>query len=94
MGLLEEIAYEGVRFPAPLIMLRKVLFTLDGLLHDVAGPNVGMEFVIIRRTLQNWLANAASFGSPLHLKDWARLQLSGLLYGVRLCAQGAQRVLE
>jgi ubiquinone biosynthesis protein len=90
MRLVERIAYEGVRFPAPLIMMRKVLFTLDGILHDVAGPSVGMEFVIVGHVLQNWMARFASFGSPLQLRDWIRVQFSTLLYGARLWVQAAE----
>ncbi len=96
MRLLEQIGYAGVRFPAPLIMLRKALFTLDGILHDIKGPNVGMEFefVIVRHVLQNWMANLANFGLPLYLRDWARVQFSTLLYGARVWVQGTQRMLE
>lgn len=94
MRLIELIAYEGVRFPAPLIMLRKVTFTLDGILHDIAGPDIGMEFVIARHILQNWAANFKSIGSPLSLNDWITLQLSTLLYGSRLWVQWAQTRLE
>jgi len=94
MRLLERIAYAGVRFPAPLIMMRKVTFTLDGILHDIAGPNLGMEFVIARHVLQNWMAKFADFGSPLHLRDWIRVQFSTLLYAGRWWVQAAQRGLE
>jgi len=94
MHLVERIAYKGVRFPAPLIMMRKVLFTLDGILHDIAGPSVGMEIVIARQALQNWMAKFADFGSPLHLRDWIRVQFSTLLYAGRLGVQAAQRGLE
>jgi ubiquinone biosynthesis protein len=90
MRLVERISYEGVRFPAPLIMMRKVLFTLDGILHDIAGPSVGMESVIVGHVLQNWMARFASFGSPLHLRDWIRVQFSTLLYAGRLWMQAAQ----
>jgi ubiquinone biosynthesis protein len=94
MRLVEQIAYAGVRFPAPLIMMRKVLFTLDGILHDIAGPSVGMEFVIVRRILQNWASKVANFGAPLQLRDWAWVQFSTLLYAARVWVHGAQRMLE
>ena len=37
MRLLDRLALGGVRFPAPLLLWRKALFTLDGILHEVAG---------------------------------------------------------
>ena len=94
MRLLEQIAYEGIRFPAPLIMMRKVLFTLDGVVHDIAGPNVGMGLVIARRILQNWVSKLANFGAPLQRRDWTRVQLSTLLYGARIWVQGMQNLLD
>ena len=37
MRLLERIAMKGIRFPGSLVMLSKVMFTLEGLLADVGG---------------------------------------------------------
>src|SRR5581483_8557545 len=48
MMLLDEIALAGVHFPPQLFLFRKVLFTLDGVLHDVAGHEVRIDEVIIR----------------------------------------------
>ena len=39
MRLLDRIGMEGVRFPAALVLLRKVMFTLDGVLNDIAGES-------------------------------------------------------
>lgn len=94
MHLVERVAYEGIRFPAPLIMLRKVLFTLDGILHDIAGSEVALEAVLARHALRNWLRNFTSFGSPLYLPDWARVQFSFLLYASRMWMQSAQAALR
>jgi len=93
MRLVEQIAYEGIRFPASLIMLRKVLFTLDGILHDIAGPNVALDFVIVRHLLRTWAANLPTFGFPLSLQDWALVQFSTLLYSPRSWMQRAQTLL-
>ncbi len=93
MHLLERIAFAGVRLPAPLIMLRKVLFTLDGIQHDIGAPDVGMVSIIARQGLHRWTANWKALGSPLSLRDWALVQSSALLYGGRLWVQWAQSVL-
>jgi len=93
MALLERIAYEGVHFPAALIMLRKMTFTLDGILHDVAGRNASMEFVIARRILRDWTAKFENFGAPLSWRDWLLVQCSLFLCGGRLWVQWAERKL-
>jgi ubiquinone biosynthesis protein len=85
--LLEDIAFKGVRLPAPLIMLRKVLFTLDGIQHDLGAGEVGMASIMTRQGLQSWLSNRQSFGSPLSLRDWMGVQWSTLFLGGRLCWQ-------
>ena len=69
MMLLDELALQGVRFPSALFMFRKVLFTLDGVLHDVAGPNVRMDRVIAREFLARCVASFGVFHEPLDLKD-------------------------
>lgn len=90
MSLVDRLALGGVRFPAPLIMLRKVLFTLDGILHEIAGPDVEMDFVIARYVVQNWMKDFTAFPSPLSVADWIAVQSSALFYGGRLWLQWAQ----
>ena len=92
--LLENIALKGVRLPAPLIMLRKVLFTLDGVQHDIRGPEVSTVSIIARQATQRWLTSWEAFGSPLSLRDWLAVQSSTLFYGSRVCWQGAQALLD
>lgn len=94
MRLVERLAYQGVRFPAPLIMLRKVLFTLDGILHDIAGGNANLEFALARHAMRSWTTNLGALGFPLFPADWLRLQSSALFYGNRVWLQGALRVLQ
>jgi ubiquinone biosynthesis protein len=86
MRLLDRLALEGVRFPPGLMMFRKVLFTLDGILHDINAPDVHMDFLIARRLLSLW-------GAPLSLFDWIGIEASALLYGGRLWVQWAQAAL-
>jgi ubiquinone biosynthesis protein len=74
MMLLDELALEGVRFPAALFLFRKVLFTLDGVLHDVAGHDVRIDQVIAREFLTRAIASLGLFHAPLKAADlWSIL---------------------
>jgi hypothetical protein len=91
MRLLERIAMKGVKFPAPLIMLSKVVFTLDGVLADIGGSDAGMGFSISRHIAEHWLRHRNAFRLPLRSRDVITLQCSALLYTPRLwlkCEQG------
>jgi ubiquinone biosynthesis protein len=94
MLLLESLAMKGVKFPGPLIMLSKVMFTLDGILGDVGGSSKGMGFTIARHVAQHWIANRKEFRSPLMTRDWITLQCSALLYTGRLWLQCEQAILD
>jgi|CZLA01.1.fsa_nt_gi ubiquinone biosynthesis protein len=96
MLLLERLAMKGVKFPGPLIMLSKVMFTLDGILGDVGGSSSGMAFgmTIARHVAQHWIKNRKEFRSPLKTRDWITLQCSALLYTSRLWLQGEQAILD
>ena len=69
MMLLDELALKGVRFPSALFMFRKVLFTLDGVLHDVAGPEVRMDQVIACQFVTRCVGSLGVFHEPLNVKD-------------------------
>ena len=73
MRLLDRIALEGVSFPAALFMFRKILFTLDGVLRDVAGEDVRIDRVMAREFLTRWLASFGLFHAPLAWADLARV---------------------
>src|SRR5581483_2139447 len=94
MNLLERIAFAGIRLPISLVMFRKALFTLDGILHDIGAPDFSIESVIGRHILQNWLTNWKGLGLPLSLADWMFVQCSALLFPGRLLLQGAQNMLQ
>ena len=96
MVLLERIAMKGIKFPGPLVMLSKVMFTLDGILGDVGGSSKGMGFglTIARHVAQHWIKNRKEFRSPLKTGDWITLQCSALLYGSRLWLRGEQAILD
>ena len=94
MRLLERIAMKGVRFPGALVMLSKVMFTLDGILHDVGGADSGMGFTIARHVARHWLSDRKSFRSPLKTGDWVTLQCSAFLLASRLWLRGEQAILD
>jgi ubiquinone biosynthesis protein len=94
MRLLERIAFKGVKFPAPLIMLSKVMFTLDGVLADIGGSDAGMGFTVSSHIAQYWLNHRKAFRSPLMSKDLITLQCSALLYTTRLWLRCEQRLLN
>jgi ubiquinone biosynthesis protein len=85
MRLLDRLALEGIRFPSGLMMFRKVLFMLDGILHDIAAPNLHMDMILARHMLAR---------SPLGIVDWIGVEASALLYGGRLWVQWAQSALS
>jgi predicted unusual protein kinase regulating ubiquinone biosynthesis (AarF/ABC1/UbiB family) len=83
MNLLDHMALNGVRFPAVMAMFRKVIFTLDGVLYDIAGPGVRLDNIIARDYLTRWLASYGTFLAPLSLKDWFNIQRSAVDYGFK-----------
>ena len=94
MRLLERVAIKGIKFPASLIMLSKVMFTLEGLLIDIAGPQSGMGFALARQIAQHWLSNRAAYRSPITTQDWFVLQCSALLYTGRLWLRWEQQMVD
>jgi ubiquinone biosynthesis protein len=83
MRLLDKIALEGVRLAAPLFLFRKSLFTLDGVLRDVAGSEVRMDIAIMRHFLTRWAASFGLFYSPLRASDVLSLEWNALMYPAR-----------
>jgi predicted unusual protein kinase regulating ubiquinone biosynthesis (AarF/ABC1/UbiB family) len=94
MRLLEEVAFQGIRFPAPLIMLSKVLFTLDGILEDIGGDRASMGMVLARHIARRRLTAPATLASPLTASDWITVQCSALLCGGRLWIKGEQAIVD
>jgi ubiquinone biosynthesis protein len=86
MLLLDEIALQGVRFPATLAMFQKALFTLDGVLHDIAGSDVSISYLIVRDFVIRLLVSFGLDHPPLSISDLMAVERSGLLYPTRLGA--------
>ena len=93
MRLLEDVAFQGIRFPAPLIMLSKVLFTLDGILEDIGGDRASMGMVMARYVARHLMA-PGTVASPLTPADWLMVQCSAMLCGGRLWVKTEQAVLD
>jgi ubiquinone biosynthesis protein len=83
MRLLDEIALAGVHFPTSLFFFRKSVFTLDGVLQDVAGANIRIDYVIVREFLTRCLGSFGMFHAPLQLKDFAAVEWQALLLPAR-----------
>jgi ubiquinone biosynthesis protein len=83
MRLLDRIALEGVHFPPSLFLFRKIVLTLDGVLFDVAGPDVRIDEVIAREFLTRCAASLGVFHAPLQWKDIAAIEWNALLYPLR-----------
>jgi hypothetical protein len=94
MRLVERVAINGVKFPSSLIMLSKVMFTLEGILGDIVGADTGMGFPLARHVAQHWIAHRSAFRSPLMTRDWFALQCSALLYTSRLWLQWERALLN
>jgi hypothetical protein len=94
MRLLEDVAFQGIRFPASLIMLSKVLFTLDGILEDIGGDRTSMGMVMARHIARRRLMHPAAFASPLTAGDWIKVQCSAVLCSGRLWIKGEQAIID
>ena len=94
MRLLERVAIKGVKFPSSLIMLSKVMFTLEGILGDIVGSDTEMGLTLARQVARRWLSNRTAFRSPLMTRDWLTLQCSALLYTSRLWVRWEQAILN
>jgi predicted unusual protein kinase regulating ubiquinone biosynthesis (AarF/ABC1/UbiB family) len=94
MRLLQRTAGKGIRFASSLIMLSKVLFTLDGVIADIRGSGVSMAYAVARHGLQSWLTIGSKAGLPLTLRDLMKVQCSAMLYSGRLSIKLEQTVLD
>lgn len=94
MRLLETVAIQGVKFTGPLIILSKVMFTLEGVLGDIVGADTDVGFSVARHITMHWLSHLAEFRSPLLKRDWITLQCSALLFLSRVGIRWQQTMLD
>jgi hypothetical protein len=66
-----------------LYIFRKSVFTLDGVLQDVAGANIRIDYVIVREFLTRCLGSFGLFHAPLQFKDFAAVEWQALLLPAR-----------
>jgi ubiquinone biosynthesis protein len=81
MRLLDRVGMEGVRFPGALVLIRKTLFTLEGVLRDVAGVDVRLDMIVARSFAANWLTRRGALPGPLTLDDLLAIERSAFFYG-------------
>ena len=84
MHLLHDVAIQGIRFPAALLMFRKATFTLDGVLEDVAGEPVRMDAAVARYALAHWTETTATLWRLLSPGDWLAVHWSAVTLPSRL----------
>ncbi len=101
--LLDGLAFGGIQFPAELLMFRKVMFTLEGVLHDL-DPDLNMDVVLGRYALQLMTAEVPkrllrpftdttqTFRTHLSNYDLTLLVFSLPLLGNRIWLQTAENV--
>jgi ubiquinone biosynthesis protein len=94
MKLLDEIALEGIRFPAALLMFRKAFFTLEGVVEDIAGTHVPLDTVMARYALAHWGDAVGSLLTFFSLRDWVALDWSALTLTSRLLTRELLRRLR
>lgn len=91
MRVLDDIALNGIRFPAGLLMFRKAWFTLDGVLEDTSNSGVRMDSAIARYALAHWAHTGVALISLLSPSDWVALDWSTLTLSSRLAVQALSR---
>lgn len=84
MRLLDHIGAQGVRFSGSLVLIRKGLLTLDGVLRDVAGEDVRLDTVVTRDFVGRWLKRMGSLPGPFRLGDLFAVEKSALWYATGL----------
>jgi ubiquinone biosynthesis protein len=100
LTLLHTLVFAGLRFSPALLMLRKMLFTLDGVLHDLApgvrkGPVIAW-YLLTQGTgsmsrLSPLSQPAPTFRFPLSTWDWLALSWSVCGFSSRVWLQGMAR---
>ena len=91
MRLLDEIALEGIHFPAALLMFRKAAFTLEGVVEHIAGSRVRLDTLATSHALAHWKQTVRSLFSLLSPLDWVALDWSALTFTSRVCRRALFR---
>jgi ubiquinone biosynthesis protein len=91
MRVLDDVALNGIRFPAGLLMFRKAWFTLEGVLEDISKSNMRMDTAIVRFAVAHWARAGAALFSLLSPRDWLSLDWSTLTLTSRVPLQALFR---
>lgn len=94
MRLIEHLTLRRARFPASLVMLSKVLFTLDGILADIGGADACLGLAVARHAARQWVRNRSRVQLPLRAGDWVSLNCSALLYPSRVCVRWEEKLAD
>jgi ubiquinone biosynthesis protein len=94
MRVLQQTAAQGIRFPSSLIMLSKVLFTLDGVIGDIRERGVSMTYTVACHAVRNWVTRGTKAGLPFTAKDLISVQCSAMFYGGRLSIRIEQAICD
>ncbi len=100
LHFLDDIVLAGLGFSAALLIFRKVLFTLDGVLHDVSD-DISLESVVT----QYWMRQSTTavcdlfypkqgtsdYQIPFHHSDTLSLIFSAQWYGLRTGLQALEQ---
>ncbi|MCB1121457.1 MAG: AarF/ABC1/UbiB kinase family protein, partial [Verrucomicrobiae bacterium] len=101
LQLLDDIGMAGIKFSTGMIIFRKVLLTLEGVLADVGG-RTPLETILARYAFKDWVRMAWGMQgldwlnkpSTLSPMDTMSLIQSAQWYGLRTGMQALSRVLE
>jgi ubiquinone biosynthesis protein len=94
MRLLDAIALDGIRFPAALLMFRKAVFTLEGVVEDVARARAGLDSLMANQALANWKDTVGCLLTLLSASDWVAIEWSALTFASRICVRSVTRPLQ
>lgn len=90
LKLLDDLGLEGIQFSKGLVIFRKVLLTLDGVLKDIGG-NISLESTLAHYAFKEWIQRAwglkglEMLGKPclLSTMDSISLMQSAQWFGLR-----------
>ena len=94
MKLLEQLAVKGVRFPSALVMLSKVMFTLDGVLYDVAGEKSFIGASVRKHLVRRIFSREMKVALPVGNRDFFAMQGSVFLCPARVLVRLQKSVLD
>lgn len=92
MRLIEHLTLRGLRFPASLVMLSKVLFTLDGILADIGGTEAFLGIAVARHAALQWLSDRSRVRWPLSVRDWLAVNTSAFLFPSRVAVKWEEKL--